>query len=137
MRRPGRPRGLPMLGVGLSCLLLLPAQSPPHPRPLPQGAPVADFTLRDTRGATFRLDEFRDRAAVVVPFLGLDCPLAKLYGPRLAELARTYGPRGVAFLGVNANHLDSATAVAADAREHGLPFPVLKDVNNDVADKFG
>ena len=30
-------------------------------------------------------------------FFGTECPLAKLYAPRLAELAAKYEPRGVGF----------------------------------------
>src|SRR5206468_12371360 len=105
------PREPPMLSLGLSVFLLA-----APPQPLPLGAAIADFTLGDARGATVRLTDYADRDVVVVVFLAVDCPLAKLYGPRLADLARTYAPRGVAFLAVDANQADSATAIAQYAR---------------------
>src|SRR5690606_28343852 len=63
--------------------------------------------------------------------------LAKLYAPRLAQLAETFEPRGVAFLGLNANRQDSITEIAAYARIHQLRFPILKDLGNEIADRLG
>ncbi len=99
--------------------------------------PVPDFELRDHRGAVRRLSDWRENTLVVVAFLGTECPLAQLYAPRLKELAQVYGSRGVAFVGINANQNDSVTAISHYAAEHQLPFPILKDVGNTVADRFG
>jgi hypothetical protein len=73
----------------------------------------------------------------VVAFLGTECPLAKLYGARLAELHGQYVKQGVGFVGINANTQDALTEVAAYARRHGIDFPILKDVGNRVADAMG
>ena len=70
-------------------------------------------------------------------FLGTECPLAKLYGRRLAELQSRYESSGVAILGINSNSQDSMTELAAYARRQGLNFPMLKDVGNRVADAMG
>src|SRR5690606_3651883 len=70
-------------------------------------------------------------------FLGVDCPLAKNYAPRLNELAAQYADQGVAFVGVDANVQDSLSEIANYAKEFKLTFPVLKDNNNIVADKLG
>src|SRR5262249_8266309 len=48
-----------------------------------------------------------------------------------------FGPKGVAFLAVDANRQDSVTQLARLAKTHKLPFPLLKDVGNVVADQFG
>ena len=99
--------------------------------------PVASFTLEDSRGQPHSLDDLADKQFVVIAFLGTECPLAKLYGPRLARLHETYGPRGVAFVAINSNVHDSLAEVAAYARTHGIEFPVLKDPGNQVADQLG
>jgi peroxiredoxin len=113
----------------------------PQDAPLPGadriGVRVADFTLGDYRGRQHRFSDLSDRRLVVVVFLGADCPLAKLYGPRLAELAKEYENRGVAFLGIDANQQESLGDLARYAREHHIAFPLLKDVGNVVADRFG
>jgi peroxiredoxin len=98
---------------------------------------VDDFHLKDFRGADHALSDYRDSKVVVLAFLGTECPLAKLYGARLAELAREYEERGVQFLGINANVQDSITEIAAYARLLKIEFPILKDVGNELADKLG
>ncbi len=98
---------------------------------------AVDFRLQDHRGAWHTLDEARDRKVVVLAFVGTECPLAEAYAPRLAELARDFGKRGVAFFGVDANQQDGPVAIGRFADKHGLPFPILKDVGNDLADRLG
>ena len=106
------------------------AEQPPAKR-------VEEFQLKDFRGTEHALADYRDSKLVVLAFLGTECPLAKLYGARLAELAKEYEPRGVQFLGVNANVQDSITEIAAYARVHEIEFPILKDVANQLADAVG
>lgn len=101
------------------------------------GRGVAPFELSDYRGAKHSLDEYADKQAVVVVFLGTECPLAKLYGPRLAELAAEFEPHGVAFLGINANQQDTLAEIGHYARQAKIEFPILKDPGNRVADAFG
>src|SRR5205823_6234280 len=85
---------------------------------------------------THRLSDWRDRDAVVVVFVSVDCPLAKLYAPRLNELAKKYDGK-VAFVAVAPNRGDSAADLARYARQHSLSFPVLKDTGHAVAARFG
>jgi peroxiredoxin len=99
--------------------------------------PAVDFRLQDHRGAWHTLDEARGRKVVVLVFLGTECPLAEAYAQRLAELARDFGKRGVAFFGVDANQQDGPVAIGRFAEKHGLPFPMLKDVGNILADRIG
>ncbi|MEX0679472.1 MAG: redoxin domain-containing protein [Pirellulales bacterium] len=101
------------------------------------GRQIADFTLKDFRGQPHALADFQDKKLLVVAFLGTECPLAKLYGPRMQELCEEFASRGVAFLGINSNRQDAITEVAAHARTHGIAFPILKDLSNVVADQFG
>ncbi|MDR3636164.1 MAG: redoxin domain-containing protein [Isosphaeraceae bacterium] len=98
---------------------------------------MADFALRDVvSGQTVALADFAGRPAVVVAFLGIDCPIAELYAPRLAALSRDYESRGVAFLGVNANAHDAVEEIAAHAQRLHIPFPVLRDEGNVLADRL-
>ena len=103
----------------------------------PVGGKVENFTLKDFRGQPHALADFQDKKAVVVVFLGAECPLAKLYGPRLQQLATEFAPQGIAFLGIDSNRQDSITELDAYAHIHGVSFPILKDVGNAVADRFG
>ena len=102
----------------------------------PLGHRVENFSLRDFRGKQHSLGDYNDSKIVVVAFLGTECPLAKLYGPRLQKLSDTYRTKGVTFLGINSNSQDSITELAVYARRHRLSFPQLKDVGNKIADQF-
>lgn len=101
------------------------------------GEIVDDFTLQDFRGREVSLSDYADRRAVVLVFLGTECPLAKLYGSRLSALHEQYAEQDVVVIGLNANVQDSVTEMAAYARRHGVDFPLLKDLGNKVADAFG
>jgi peroxiredoxin/mono/diheme cytochrome c family protein len=101
------------------------------------GEKVASFTLRDYRGAETSLEQFAAKKAVVLAFVGCECPVAKLYGPRLAKLATDFEARGVQFLGIDANQQDGISQIARFAKDAGVSFPILKDVNNVLADQLG
>ena len=98
---------------------------------------IADFTLHDHLGAKRSLADWHDKPVVVVVFLGTECPLAKLYGARLAEFDVAYRDQGVQIVGVNANQQDSLQEIAVYANKHGIKFPVLKDPGGKIAAQFG
>src|SRR5579859_1143062 len=112
---------------------------------MPRGGPaasearqVADFRLKDPRDQrSVSLGDFKDGKAIVVVFLGVECPLSNLFVPVLADLHKEYAGKGVTFVGINSNSQDGLERVAIHARRHDIPFPVLKDVANEVADRFG
>ena len=137
------------LGTGLLLLALLSSALPARvsaaedsakeeaKRPSPIGRKIANFTLRDFRGKSHQFDDHKNAKAVVVAFLGTECPLAKLYASRVQELADRYRDKGVAVIAVNSNVQDSVTEIGHYARVHKLNVPMLKDVGNVVADRFG
>ena len=63
------------------------------------GKHIDAFSLRDFYGKEHSLATC-DADLVVVVFLGTECPLAKLYGPRIEALKQKFADRGVAFLGI-------------------------------------
>jgi peroxiredoxin len=101
------------------------------------GVVVGDFTLPDSYGHERSLSDFPEADAIVVVFLGVECPLAKLYGPRLVDLAGDYTDRNVEVIGVNANRQDSLTELAGYGRKHGIEFPLLKDNQAEAVKRFG
>jgi peroxiredoxin len=101
----------------------------------PQVIPA--FQLKDAAGQAVSLADFRAKKAVAVVFIGTECPLVNKYVLRLAELQREFSPRGVQVLAVNSNSQDAPEDVARHARERKLPFPVLIDPGQKVADLFG
>src|SRR5438132_1022998 len=89
-----------------------------------------NFTLPDARtGKPVTLDDSR---VTVVAFIGTACPVNNAYMPTLAKLTAEYQPKGVRFIGINADRLDTPAEIAEHARKYELPFPVLKDSQNKV-----
>jgi peroxiredoxin len=101
------------------------------------GERVKDFTAKDVLGGTFTLSQVDSSKIVVFAFLGVDCPLAKRFTPRIVALANKYESRGVVFVAVDANRQDSVSEMAAYARRHGVKFPFLKDLRQTIADRVG
>jgi thiol-disulfide isomerase/thioredoxin/mono/diheme cytochrome c family protein len=105
--------------------------------PAPLGTRVADFTLPKADGGTWSLiRRTRGARAIVVLFLGTECPVSNAYVPVLAALHEKYRGEGVVFVAVNSNVQDDVAEVAQHARAFGVPFPVLKDNGTEVADHF-
>ncbi len=76
------------------------------------------------------------KKATVVMFLSTRCPVSNAYNERMTALAKKYGAEGVSFVGIDANSTEARPEVAAFAKQHGFPFPVLKDTGNVVADRY-
>lgn len=90
--------------------------------------------LRDCFGKPHPLSVLKESKVVVVAFLGTECPLAKLYGPRLQALSERFRDDGVAFIGVCSNVQDSLTETVAYANKAGISFPMLMDNEQVLAD---
>lgn len=101
-----------------------------------EGEKVDDFTLEDTQGRKHTLYEHKDARAVVLVFLGVECPMANRYTARLIELHRSYGAKGIVFFGVNSNGLESVEAIVRHALESQYPFPILLDREQKLADRL-
>jgi len=94
------------------------------------------FRLPTTDGGIVELTDKSKNKATVVCFLGAECPLARLYGPKLNEMTKHYASSGVQFIGVNSNQQDSLEDVQQYAKRYEIQFPMAKDFGNEVADRF-
>src|ERR1051325_2982576 len=103
----------------------------------PPSKAIASFKLNDITGKPWSLDDCKDKKAIVVAFIGTQCPVNNAYMPRLVELEKTYRDKGVQFVAINANEHDTPAAIAAHAKKFGLTFPVLRDDKQLVANRFG
>ena len=96
---------------------------------------VSDFQMKDFRGKSHQLSDYSDSKIVVLAFLGTECPLAKLYAPKLQALHRRLSRTGGTVIGIASNRQDSVTELAAFASRQELTFPLLKDLGNRLADE--
>ncbi len=99
---------------------------------------VGDFALPDpVTGRTWALTTLQaGKKATVIVFMSTESPVSNAYTERLIRLAQQYKSQGVAFIGINSNNNESMSQVAAHSRNNNFGFPVFKDVNNRIADRF-
>jgi peroxiredoxin len=102
------------------------------------GKKIADFALSDPRDQRrVSLGELKEKKAIVVIFLGTECPVNNAFLPTLAALHKEYAGKGAEFLAINSNVQDTLERTANHAKKNAIPFPVLKDAGNKIADQFG
>lgn len=95
-----------------------------------------DFEVATITGETFRLSKDQGRGATVVCFLGTECPLARLYGPRLQSMQDAFEEQNVRFVGLMSNQQDALSEIQQFVDEHEITFPIAKDLDNRIADQF-
>lgn len=105
------------------------------------GTPIPPFTLPDpASGESVSSDSFRGKP-LVVAFICNHCPFVKHIAPKMAEVAREFGDKGVAFVAINSNDVDnypddSPDKMVTTAQEWGFTFPYLFDQDQSVAKAF-
>jgi peroxiredoxin len=128
---PNRAAPTALLAVGLLAFTASGADVPQAPRR------VSGFALKDSSGRTHGPAAWKGRTAVVLFFLGSECPVSNSYAPEMTRLARAYGTRGVLFWGVHPDPDLTAADAARHAREYRLTFTVLLDPRQEVARQAG
>ncbi|MEZ6087518.1 MAG: redoxin domain-containing protein [Pirellulaceae bacterium] len=100
--------------------------------------PLADVRLPiSADGKSVPLFDPSNAKLHVVCFLGTECPLARLYGPRLAALDAELRDAGVRVLGVNSNRQDSMADVQEFIKQYEISFPFAKDYDGVAARGLG
>ncbi len=125
--------------VGLALALLLPVGAAADRRTPPAiGSDVPDVQATSVQGEPLSLRAATaGHEAVVLVFLSTVCPYANYFAGHIREMAETYGPRGVLFVGLYSNGWESRDEVAAHGRERGFAFPIVKDEGHAIADAIG
>jgi peroxiredoxin len=126
-------------GLLFVALLLGPGQAAAGEKPaLALGDKVPNSnSLRDLRGNRRALHDFKNNKAIVLVFLGAECPVSNLYAPGLVALEKKYRPKQVQFLAVYPNEHEDLDRIATHSYDRDIPFPVLKDVGQRLADSIG
>ena len=97
---------------------------------------AGQLAFRDAAGKQVTLADFKGKKAIVVVFLSFECPVSSSYAEPLADLARAFSERGVAFVGVHAPD-ETAAQIAKLARDFKLPFGVYRDERHAAAEALG
>ncbi|MCI0358416.1 MAG: redoxin domain-containing protein [Planctomycetaceae bacterium] len=104
--------------------------------PLDVADPGKRAQLKSIYSGVHDLSQFvgDDTRAIVLAFLGTECPVARQYLPRLAQMHADLGKQGVQFLGIYSNTGVSAFDMAMHALDEDIPYPVFIDVDHRLAD---
>lgn len=79
----------------------------------------------------------RERRAVVLVFVSGACPCVRRYQARIAELARRFGPGGIAVFGVVSNAKETPADVRRVYPRRQLDVPLIHDPGGRLADAVG
>jgi peroxiredoxin len=108
-----------------------------QPKQAEMDKPVQDFKVKDIlSGKEVALSDYKGKP-VVVSSIAYTCGTSWRYEKRMGRMFADYGKKGVVFLNMNsnANNTDDGIKKYVEARNLSS-VPLLKDVNNKVADYF-
>lgn len=69
-------------------------------------------------------------------FLAEDCPICRYYAGEMQQLYADFHDQGVAFRGVFPVQTSSKRSIDSYQQEFGIPFPLLKDIDQYLARKL-
>ena len=129
-----------------------PKGAKPEQAPKADGAPKKAFTvgadvdptiaLTDITGKTHTLKDYQGKI-ILIDFWSIQCPVSKAYEDRLKKLHADYASKGVVFLALDANSTevekgaqDPLAKIKDYVKQQSIPYPVLIDTGNVIADRF-
>ena len=98
------------------------------------GDPAPEFELSDQNGQLHSLEDYRDRWVVLYFYPKDETPGCTTEACEFRDNIFAYRELNAQILGVS---LDDAESHKAFAENHGLPFPLLADVDGEAATAYG
>ena len=99
------------------------------------GDQAPDFELPNVRGGRTSLSQRLNEGPIVLSFYRGDwCPFCNLEFKALADILPEIEARGASLIGISPELPDTSLSTI---EKHNLPFEVLSDIGNKVADKYG
>lgn len=105
------------------------------------GEAAPRFSLADVvTGQTVNLADYKGKV-VVIAFQSINCPWDKMresggYQRYLSPLSQEYAGQNVQFLAINSNKNETVEELGSYHQEHAIPYPLLKDPGNVIADAY-
>jgi peroxiredoxin len=96
-----------------------------------------EFSLTDSEGKTHSQREWQQSQAVVLLFVGAECPISNAFAPEINRISAAYGSKRVSFYLVHSDPDITTETAANHAAEYGYKFTVLLDPKQVLAKKFG
>ena len=98
------------------------------------GDPAPEFELSDQNGQLHSLEDYRDRWVVLYFYPKDETPGCTTEACEFRDNIFAYRDLNAQILGVS---LDDAASHKAFAENHGLPFPLLADVDGEASTAYG
>ena len=98
------------------------------------GNKAPNFSLKDLKGNSVNLKDFRGEKIVVLDFWRSDCPPCRKAIPELNRLQKDYAKKDVQVLGINIR--ESVSKVISVKTQYTVEYPILLDVKADVARNY-
>ncbi|MCS6865306.1 MAG: redoxin family protein [Gemmataceae bacterium] len=102
----------------------------------PAAKPIQDEFV-DVLGERFRWPSSDNCKAVVLIFIGYDCPISNGYAPEVIRLCKEYTAKGVAFCVVYADADIPIEQARQHAKEYGYNCPAILDPQMTLVRKVG
>ena len=130
----------PLILLALGALWIPLSATAPAELAEAQSAPAAgfiapDFALATLEGDQVQLSDLRGQA-VLVNLWASWCGPCRAEMPAMQRLYNRYQEQGFEILAVNATNQDNRQSAEAFAREHGLSFSILLDVDGAVSAQY-
>ena len=109
---------------------------------LPLGTKALHFELLDAVSNTkISLGKGHSTIGTVIMFICNHCPYVKHLKKELAEFAKEYQKKNIAFIAINSNDVenypeDSPEKMREDAQQFGYIFPYLYDESQEIAKAY-
>ncbi|MDN4504288.1 thioredoxin family protein [Alteromonadaceae bacterium BrNp21-10] len=102
------------------------------------GTKAPYFELKDTDGNMVSLNDFAGAKGLVVAFICNHCPYVIHIAPVLAQIAKEYQQKGIAFVAINSNDtisypLDNYQHMISEKQQRDYSFPYLLDASQNIA----
>jgi peroxiredoxin len=101
------------------------------------GDTVDNFRLTDQNGQSHELYYLSDMKAVVLLAEGNGCAASRAAAKSLDALRARYQARGVEFLAIDSNSMDTPESIGKEVKTSGQGFPVLSDELQLIGESLG
>ena len=124
------------LTLAASGVSFFPATMIAQENTLRQSNNIESISLEKINGEMQSVGTLSDKPYLAVIFLGTECPLVKIYLPKLGMISENFQDL-VDVIGVNANSQDTRKEVNTFVKNNKISFPVYKDPKGQLATALG